>query len=55
MNNSTNNEKINVFLKQNNVGQALKIGVTAIVLLAGVLIVFKLGKEILKEIEGMGL
>ena len=55
MNNSTNNKKINVFFEQNKAGQALKIGVTAIVLLAGVLIVFKLGKEILKEMEGMGL
>ena len=55
MNNSTDKNKINVFLKQNKAGQALKIGVTAIVLLAGVLIVFKLGKEILKELEGMGL
>lgn len=52
MNKELNQKKI---INRNNLELALKVGVAGIVILAGTWVVLKISREILKELEGMGL
>ena len=42
-------------VNKNNLKLAFKVGLTGIVILAGTWVVLKISREILKELEGMGL
>ena len=52
MNKELNQKKID---NRNNLELALKVGVVGIVILAGTWVALKISREILKELEGMGL
>jgi len=52
MNKELNQKKIVI---RNNFELALTVGVTSIVILAGTWVVVKISREILKELDGMGL
>jgi len=55
MNKEQKQTKKPIILTTSKSDDAIKITITAILILAGAWIVLKMGKEMLKEMEGMGL